>query len=366
MYNLQKLIFEDISERLKEKLLRHIEEQALELNRSKDSYNNAKPVKVLSDIDDTIFCALHDRRYPLRSVYPGVRAFLDAIEMNSFREGKYDIKDHAQLQMAISQCINNLEQHRKTVKQNVINDHGKMKSGWDSDSYSDEASSTYGSASAGASSSVGVLNSLDDELFVDYNDADVLDSNRVYGMDQSDKYTRFDVQHAQSEKCSNISEVGERRREGPISGDSSHGSVENHISINNVAFLTARPKGWRSLITTLTRNKLNRKGVSQHATLLSGSFKNLFSSKQMADKKFMNFCEYCNLFPEYDYVLLGDSGQGDARLGLMALQHDSGKFSTRIRAVFLHDVTEGKTKTGDGKPKEYYRNHGLLFSSQLC
>ena len=125
--------------------------------------------------------------------------------------------------------------------------------------------------------------------------------------------------------------------------------------------MTARPKGWRSLITTLTRNKLNRKGVSQHATLLSGSFKNLFSSKQMADKKFMNFCEYCDLFPEYDYVLLGDSGQGDARLGLMALKHDTGKFATRIRAVFLHDVTEGKTKTGDGKPKEYYQNHGLLF-----
>ena len=147
-----------------------------------------------------------------------------------------------------------------------------------------------------------------------------------------------------AKKCSNISEIGERRREGPTSGDSSHGSLENDIRINNVAFLTARPKGWRSLITTLTRNKLNRKGVSQHATLLSGSFKNLFSSKQMADKKFMNFCEYCDLFPEYDYVLLGDSGQGDARLGLMALKHDTGKFATRIRAVFLHDVTEGKTK----------------------
>ena len=56
VYNLQKLIFEDISEGLKEKVLRHIEEQALELDRSKDSYNNAKPVKVLSDIDDTILC----------------------------------------------------------------------------------------------------------------------------------------------------------------------------------------------------------------------------------------------------------------------------------------------------------------------
>ena len=113
----------------------------MELNQAKDSYNNAKPVKVLSDIDDTIFCALHDRRYPRRSVYPGVRAFLDAVDMNLSREEKYNIQDRAQLKMAISQCINNLEQHRRTVKQNVINDHGKMKSGWDSDSYSDEVSS---------------------------------------------------------------------------------------------------------------------------------------------------------------------------------------------------------------------------------
>ena len=73
MYNLQKLIFEDISEELKKKILRHIEEQALELNQAKDSHNNAKPVKVLSDIDDTIFCALRPP-LSLRSVYR-VKAF---------------------------------------------------------------------------------------------------------------------------------------------------------------------------------------------------------------------------------------------------------------------------------------------------
>ena len=200
MYNLQKLIFEDISEELKKKILRHIEEQALELNQAKDSHNNAKPVKVLSDIDDTIFCALHDRRYPRHSVYPGVRAFLDALDMNLSREGKPDIQDRAQLKMAIRQCINNLVLHRKTVKRNVINDHGKMKSGWDSDSYSDEVSPSYGSTSAGASNSMDVLNSLDDELFVDYNDTDVLHSNSTYSTDQSDKYIRFDVEHAQKRK----------------------------------------------------------------------------------------------------------------------------------------------------------------------
>ena len=113
VYNLQKLIFEDISEELRVKLLAHIEEQALGLNEAKNSHNSAKPVKVLSDIDDTIFCALHDRRYPRRSVYPGVRAFLDALDMNLSREGKPDIQDRAQLKMAIRQCINNLVLHEK-------------------------------------------------------------------------------------------------------------------------------------------------------------------------------------------------------------------------------------------------------------
>ena len=189
--------------------------------------------------------------------------------MNSFRKAKYDIKDHAQLQMAISQCINNLE-HTKNCKAKCHKRSWKNEVWVGFDSYSDEASQLW-QCVCGRFQQRGVLNSLDDELFVDYMMLMYLIAMTLR-QDQSDKYTRFDVQHAQSEKCSNISEAGERRREGPISGDSSHGSVENHISINNVAFLTARPKGWRSLITTLTRNKLNRKGVSQHATLLSEDF----------------------------------------------------------------------------------------------
>lgn len=37
-------------------------------------------VKVLCDIDDTVFCKLHDERYPKGVVYPGILALLDALD----------------------------------------------------------------------------------------------------------------------------------------------------------------------------------------------------------------------------------------------------------------------------------------------
>lgn len=36
--------------------------------------------KVLSDIDDTAFCALHDHRYPRGTIYPGLLAFYQALD----------------------------------------------------------------------------------------------------------------------------------------------------------------------------------------------------------------------------------------------------------------------------------------------
>ena len=110
------------------------------------------------------------------------------------------------------------------------------------------------------------------------------------------------------EKVSNT--IEKYKKAGSISREFSIDTVGKDVDINNVAFLTARPKGWRSLVTTLTSNRLNRSGVSKQATLLSGSFQHLFSSQQMAEKKYANFREYSDMFPEYDYVILGDSGQG--------------------------------------------------------
>ena len=43
--------------------------------------------KVISDIDDTLFCSLKDERYPRKTVYPGVRQFYRELDLADGREG---------------------------------------------------------------------------------------------------------------------------------------------------------------------------------------------------------------------------------------------------------------------------------------
>jgi hypothetical protein len=43
---------------------------------------------VLTDIDDTIYANLKDRRYPKKTVYPGVRAFYDELDRGPGRDGR--------------------------------------------------------------------------------------------------------------------------------------------------------------------------------------------------------------------------------------------------------------------------------------
>mmetsp|Transcript_50146 Transcript_50146/g.144500 ORF Transcript_50146/g.144500 Transcript_50146/m.144500 type:complete len:780 (-) Transcript_50146:9-2348(-) len=75
-YNLHKLVFSDLVEDLREDVLRHIEIEGATVRA-----NSAVLLrKVLSDIDDTLFCsgghfpAGVDKRFPKRQIYPGVLA----------------------------------------------------------------------------------------------------------------------------------------------------------------------------------------------------------------------------------------------------------------------------------------------------
>ena len=49
----------------------------------------------------------------------------------------------------------------------------------------------------------------------------------------------------------------------------------------------------------------------------------------MAVKKLQNFELYQALYPEFDFIFVGDSGQGDVSLGTMLLE----KFPDRVREV---------------------------------
>lgn len=72
-HDLEGLVFKDLDdEKIRARVLDHIHEQAQGLP--------VTEAKVLSDIDDTVFCKLHDHRYPRGTLYPGVLAFQEALD----------------------------------------------------------------------------------------------------------------------------------------------------------------------------------------------------------------------------------------------------------------------------------------------
>ena len=71
-HDLEHLVFEDLEEDLQERLLEHIADQV--------DYAGSSDLRVLCDIDDTVKCVIHDRRYPRGVVYPGVVTLLNALD----------------------------------------------------------------------------------------------------------------------------------------------------------------------------------------------------------------------------------------------------------------------------------------------
>lgn len=101
----------------------------------------------------------------------------------------------------------------------------------------------------------------------------------------------------------------------------------------DLAFVTARPDDHLGVVESRTLRSLRKRGVAQ-ATVLSGSFRKIFGNASIAAKKYENFTQYEQLFPEYDFVFVGDSGQGDVSLGETLLA----EHGDRVKAVLIHDV----------------------------
>lgn len=80
-HDLEGLVFKDLDDQdIRQQVLDHIQEQAKGVE--------ATEAKVLSDIDDTVFCKLHDKRYPKGTLYPGVLAFQEALDMGPHDDPK--------------------------------------------------------------------------------------------------------------------------------------------------------------------------------------------------------------------------------------------------------------------------------------
>ncbi len=103
---------------------------------------------------------------------------------------------------------------------------------------------------------------------------------------------------------------------------------------SNLTFLSARPQDRMGLLESQwTQKSLTKKGVGEHV-VLSGDLASLKSYDKMADKKMDNFQQYEELFGEYNFVFVGDSGQGDATLG----QNLRREHADSVPLVLIHDL----------------------------
>lgn len=111
------------------------------------------------------------------------------------------------------------------------------------------------------------------------------------------------------------------------------GPAGDPVDRSHVTFVTARPGDVFGLIEGLTLKGLRSAGIDR-ASVLTGAFSALLDKGDMADKKLENVAHMRALFPEYDTVFVGDSGQADPIVGARMVA-DHGE---PVRAVFIHDV----------------------------
>lgn len=108
---------------------------------------------------------------------------------------------------------------------------------------------------------------------------------------------------------------------------------ESPDPLGDLTYLTARPGEFTGIVKDKTHESLRERGVKE-AAILVGSLGGLISHEKMAEKKYENFEQYSQIFPEYSFTWLGDSGQGDAILGEKMMSNHP----DRVKGAFIHDV----------------------------
>lgn len=111
------------------------------------------------------------------------------------------------------------------------------------------------------------------------------------------------------------------------------GHDDEPFSTGDLTFVTARPGDALGLIENHTRSSLRRAGIATHS-VLTGTLSALVTHDLMAGQKIANIDHYRQLFPEYRKLFIGDSGQGDVRVGELLLE----RFGDVVDIVVIHDV----------------------------
>ncbi len=130
-----------------------------------------------------------------------------------------------------------------------------------------------------------------------------------------------------------------------------HGPHAQADEAGDVAFVTARPGDRPGVVERRTHASLRALGL-EHATVLAGSFLHIHGSDAIAERKLENFKDYARLFGEYDFVFIGDSGQGDASFGAGMIAAEP----ERVRLVMIHDVV-----ASDANTRAAWASKGVLF-----
>jgi len=168
-----------------------------------------------------------------------------------------------------------------------------------------------------------VLSDIDDTLFANWSD---------------ERYPRGTVYPGVLEFLRQISRTNNENN-GNISGLlNPSDEVGNTIDSGegDVTFITARPQGFRGTLLASTYNKLVKVGAPEDLTILPGTTRAIVgTNKDIAERKYENFKQFRELYPEYRFVFIGDSGQGDLMLLECMLEHHSDV----VLGGFIHDVT---------------------------
>lgn len=122
----------------------------------------------------------------------------------------------------------------------------------------------------------------------------------------------------------------------------------------DITFVTARPGDRLGLVEGATHKALRERGMPA-STILAGSFLRIVTNRAIAEKKLDNFLQYCRVYPEYSFVFIGDSGQGDVYFGERMLE----VAPEAVRGIFIHDVVS----TPDPAREELRKKRVYLFDT---
>eukprot|EP01103_Thecamoeba_quadrilineata_P012547 TRINITY_DN3262_c0_g1_i2.p1 TRINITY_DN3262_c0_g1~~TRINITY_DN3262_c0_g1_i2.p1 ORF type:complete len:413 (+),score=81.87 TRINITY_DN3262_c0_g1_i2:708-1946(+) len=110
--------------------------------------------------------------------------------------------------------------------------------------------------------------------------------------------------------------------------------------VGDLVFLTARPSGYKGIVENSTHALLKSSGLHTQPSILAGATTHFLGNSRMAVMKSRNFGQYAQLYPEYRFAFIGDSGQGDVALAEMMLKEEK----IKLEGVFIHDINGTPTE----------------------